>query len=432
LLGEILYFCFPRRRRILLANLRHAFPEISTAQIRRLAHINAHRLVEMGIFTLISPHLSPAAIQRRFSLEGPWQAVATRLRDRPSAQLLLIPHQTYSEALTFLPVLLDLRGATSPIAVLYRPFSNGKVEQFMKKTRERFGVRLLSRRGGLVEAARLLARKGCVGLLFDQHVQTAGVQTLLCGRVVRSTPLPEILRQRGDVSVGVAWAERRGMGRAVLHVEALDCAAQDTIFAMNHWLEKKLARNVNFAQNWLWVHNRWKEVSGQWLTIQDRGNGRKNLLDRNLSYLGLARLPKKFHIWIRLPDGPEELERAIPLLQSIRRGRPDGFLTLFCTPAQRPKVRSLSLGDEVRPFSRKLFGRFRPANWPVPDLFLNLSHSFLADWQAFLARAPVRMGFCRKGAWRPFLSHRLPLPANAGNTHWWRALEEFGLDSKNS
>jgi lauroyl/myristoyl acyltransferase len=378
-LGLVFFCFFPRRRRILLSNLCHALPQKSPGELRRLALENSSRLVEMGLFSLAAPFFSRRRILKNFDLGGDWGEVVRRLRRGGLPQLLLIPHQTLGEALPFLPLLLGVGDSAASVGVLYRPFGNGYLDEFVKKTRGRHGLRLLSRRNGLVEAANLLGRGGCVALLFDQSAPSAGVQTLLCGRVTHSTPLPDILRRRGDVPAFLVWTRRHSFWRATLLAESLPAAPGETVFAANRWLEERLSGDGEFQKDWLWAHNRWKRGQERLLTLESR----KDRLRENVAYLGLERLPKKFFIRVRVPDDSSGVAAATELLTILRSCRPDAFLEVVCAP---------EFAQRLAPHADTLLFRKSPAT-RRPDFYLVLSPSSGAEWEAFRSGAAVRVGF---------------------------------------
>ena len=52
---------------------------------------------------------------------------------------------------------------------IFRPLDNPSADEFVKRSRERFGMRLLSRKEGFAEALKILRRRGLIGVLFDQN-----------------------------------------------------------------------------------------------------------------------------------------------------------------------------------------------------------------------------------------------------------------------
>src|SRR5665213_2047615 len=62
-LGGVFWRLQPRRRRLVLSNLQHAFPDRSAAWRRRIARISSRRLVETGMLSLATPYLSERRIR---------------------------------------------------------------------------------------------------------------------------------------------------------------------------------------------------------------------------------------------------------------------------------------------------------------------------------------------------------------------------------
>jgi ADP-heptose:LPS heptosyltransferase/lauroyl/myristoyl acyltransferase len=391
-LGRILFLLARNRRRILLGNLSHVFAaNMSRDEILKVARISSVRLVELGMFALASPFFSRWRIRRNFKLEGSWDQFCAKLRSQNSPQLLLIPHQTLTEALVFVPLLLHLEVDRLPLGIIYRPFSRKAIEQYICRTRGRFGVRMLSRKGGLAEASHLMRKGGCVGLLFDQYAGGAGALTTLCGRVTSSTLLPEILCRESSAETFVLHARRDGFWRATFVIEPLSAKIDDLTDAMNGWLEERLRGDEIFRDSWLWAHNRWKRPVGEILNL----HGRKRRLEQSCKYYGYPRLPQEFRIFIRMPRHTYAVAMALPILRAIRESRPDAHVTVLCAPDHTPWLQSLPCFDEVLALPMEGWGHLRSAfqlGERLPDLHISLDGSFRAAVEARLIGAPIRMG----------------------------------------
>src|SRR5258708_15920367 len=91
--------------------------------------------------------------------------------------IMALPHLAGWEALTAMPLIL---GCTPPeVGVVFRPLDNRTLDTWVKKTRERYGIKLLSRKQGFAEAQKILRRGGAVALLFDQNAGLQGALTTL-------------------------------------------------------------------------------------------------------------------------------------------------------------------------------------------------------------------------------------------------------------
>lgn len=326
IVGWLFFHLARRRRRVLLSNLSHFFPDLPTSKLCRLGRLNATRLIEMGLFSLASPFLSTSRIRRAFHLSAECQAFFSDAEAAGRPTLLLIPHGTLTEAMVFLPYLLDRKGVPISFGVLYRPFKNRAIEDYVRRTRGRFGVRLLSRKTGLFAALKLLQHGGCVGLLFDQNAGNAGALALFGGRIASTTTLPDLLRRHGaDTAVCVAYPDRTALWKATIHLEQLEIRHGDLIHSINHWLETKLRGHESFRTNWLWCHNRWKMPAEQMLDLTDR----KSLLHKGLIFHSLTELPKNFRVLFAIPKGFYDFDRILAATRSLRAARPDARITIF-------------------------------------------------------------------------------------------------------
>ncbi|MDR0339954.1 MAG: hypothetical protein LBH53_00070 [Puniceicoccales bacterium] len=419
--GTLFYIFSPFRRTIMAANLRCACPNLTVSQRRAVARRSFARLIELGMFALALPFLSKRRIRRSFSLAGDWKNFAKMDR----ARLLLIPHQTLSEALVLAPFLDEaIRG--EHVAVLYRPFRSKAIERLTVKGRGRFGVRPLSRRSGLLEASHLLKRGRCVALLFDQYAGTSGTQSLFCGRIAIGTALAEILAEYSSAVVSLAHVERTGPWRGKIVLEPLP-AGEPVALAADRWLENKL-QEKNFRDDWLWAHNRWKRPRDRLLNLQ----WRKDRLPELCRLRGLESLPKKTEILVRMPNWLGDNVMVLPILRSLRLGRPDARIRLLCPRPYADWLALLPFVDDAIALPERgihYFRAIRQLPCPQPDFHILFANSNRGDLEAFFLQASVRVGFfC--GRRRPLLTHRLST-ADASGQHrteiWHSALEQIGL-----
>lgn len=65
-----------------------------------------------------------------------------------------------------------------------------------KKSRQRFGIEMLSRRDGILDAVKILKNNGCVAVLFDQNAGGAGCESLLFDRLCYTSELAGILTEK--------------------------------------------------------------------------------------------------------------------------------------------------------------------------------------------------------------------------------------------
>lgn len=446
-LGRAIYYLFWKRCRLLLVSLAYSFPHYSEKRRKQLAKESCKRTVEMALVSLLLPFWSKENLKQRFDFDPALKLLRPFIEaGRPL--LILTPHFSLMEAITLAPLFYE--GKLPPMGVVYRPLNNTFLESFIKKTRERGGMRLLSRKAGLLEAIKLLQNKGIVAVLFDQNAGIHGLETLFFERPVYATELPQLLLNKSQAQAVFLYMRRRGFAQGSLEgsvLDSLDAAeliAQDSsklcIIQANRCLEDLLKQEDELCADWLWLHKRW-DMKRKW---NERlcARVKKTLLPETLFFKGLEELPRKRKVWIRLPNWLGDVVMIVPLLTALRKALPDAAFSVVgkaqfeCLFIQTD-LKRLSIADHFIPLPPR--GK---AYWPYfwnlrkqrPELYLLFTNSFRGDLEAFLTRAPERFGIKKPGKCRPCLTHVWPQPSalDEATLHqtqlWYQYLQYFGLE----
>jgi ADP-heptose:LPS heptosyltransferase len=319
--------------------------------------------------------------------------------------------------------------------IVFRPLDNPTADAFVKRTRERFGMRLLSRKRGFAEAAQILRGGGCVGLLFDQNAGMQGALTLLFDRVCSTSELPGLLACKFDAELRTFHPRRTGFWRVAFESDPIphDGTAAEATFALNRWLEKALA-DEDMCASWLWVHDRWRhqDIPARRFQLSSK----RNLLEADLRSRGLAALPRRTRVWVRMPNWLGDVVMVLPLLRALRRSRPDAAVTLVARREFLPLLSSWDVAEALVPLPQRgpgYYCRFRAFRAEYPDTWLLFTNSVRGDVEAWIAGCPQRFGIVRPGRPRPLLtsSYRLPAGFDEAASHqlglWEDFLRHFGV-----
>ena len=430
-LGFLLYHLLRKRRRVLLSNLHHAFEKRPFHWHDKIARESCRRTVESALFVLSSPYFSQKRIEKHFSLHPQFLSLLEQQQKTPSPTVIVVPHFSLTEAITLLPALAKTK--LPETGVIYRPFDCKGIEKWVKATRERFGLRLLSRKKGFQEAIAILKRKGCVAVLFDQNAGHTGGLTTFFDRIASTSELPGFLAKKCQASLFVLYPKRQGFFQATLHIERLpESAIERFTPIVNQWLEKKLEENDNYCADWLWLHNRWRCLDEPSERLQLKT--KRNHLSATLAIRGQKTLPRKTRLWIRMPNWLGDVLMTLPLLRAIRKGRPDMAITLLLKTSFIPLLKEWQIADHFLPLPEKspqYFLFFWKLRRQYPDLQILFTHSFRGDLEAKLIDAPQRFGMSKKS--RPLLTHVWTPPQNLdiNRIHqvdlWMQFLGHFGL-----
>jgi len=433
-LGDALYFGLPRRRRLALSNLHHAFPQHPAAWHRAIARESFRRLIETGLLSLATPFLDEARLRTIVRVSPALLEAYAGHRANPAATLICSPHIAYWEVQTAQPLIIP--GPFPEFGTIFRPLDNPTANAFIVKSRERFGMKLLSRKQGFAEGLKILRRQGIIGLLFDQNAGLQGALTTLFGRVCSTTELPGLMAEKFSARVYGIFPRRLGFWRVEIGCSILshDNTTAGVTLALNRWLERLLTNDDNLCASWLWSHDRWRNQDIP--AARFRLAAKRDLLAADLAARSLTALPRRTRIFIRLPNWLGDVVMALQLLRALRQSRPDAEITLIAARAFLPLLRDWHVADHLEALPARGAGYFLHF-WRMraryPDVVLLFTNSLRGDLEAWLMRSPQRFGLLRPGRSRPLLTHTYQVPADFDEkTHhqlelWEKFLRHFGL-----
>ena len=434
--GEAILWLAPRRRRLLRSNLHHSVPQRPRSWRRRMARESSRRLVETALLSLASPFLSERRIRKIARLGPSVDAFARDCSARPRPVVLATLHLAHWESQTWLKLLSPV--PLPEFGIIFRPLASASLDAFVRRTRERHGMRLLSRREGFAEALAILRRKGCVGVLFDQNAGDQGALTLLMGRVCSSTELPGLLAAKFGAELRTFYPRRTAFWRVTFESNPVpfDGTAAGATLSLNGWFETAMS-DEELCASWLWAHDRWRnqDVPSRRLRLE----AKRNLLDADLRNRGLDQPPRNTRVWIRMPNWLGDVAMALPLVRALRASRPDAEITLLAKPAFVPLLEALCVADRVRALPAHgpgYLARFAALRASYPDTWILFTNSLRGDLEARAAACPQRFGIERPGRRRPLLTHayRTPEGFDESRHHqtqlWESFLRHFGLDAR--
>ncbi len=427
--GDFIFNCLPRRRRLVLSNLHHAFPEKPAHWHRAIGRESCRRLIETALLSLATPFLSEPRAREIVSAAPSLVTALTTHHASPAPTLICSPHLAYWEAQTWMSLVVP--GPFPEFGTIFRPLDNAAANAFVQASRERFGIKLLSRKEGFAEALKILRRRGFVGVLFDQNAGLQGALTLLFDRVCSTTELPGLMARKFDARVYGIFPRRLGFWRVEISVQRISAVAGSSdgvTIGLNRWLEELLRSDDNLCASWLWAHDRWRNQDMP--ARRFRLEAKRDLLAAELALRGLPPMPRRTRIWIRLPNWLGDVVMALPLLRALRAGRPEAELTLVGRAAFRPLVELAGIADRFEALPRRgpgYFAHFRRLRAEFPDVWVLLTNSFRGDLEAWLSGTRQRFGAVRAGAPRPLLSHAYRVPGDGPERerHQLDAGEEF-------
>jgi ADP-heptose:LPS heptosyltransferase len=338
--------------------------------------------------------------------------------------LILLPHLSLFETIATSPAFRP--SASKKLGAIYRPNSNPSIDKWINKSRMDLGLKVFSRKKGLIQAKKHLKDGNWLILLFDQNAGLGGELSLFLNRICSVSPLPDIVVKGMPANVVLATPFRSSFFRAELKLNNLGRVRSTSISTVVHQkLETIIKDDPDGLPEWLWSHGKWK--------TQDNPHQIFHLHSKRSSLSSEDKIPRKTKIWIRMPNWLGDIVMALPLIRAIERGRPDAEITLLCQPHYQSLLKYLKIGQRVIILPPKGMGYFF-FFWKLrilyPDVYFLFTNSSRGDLEAYLSGAPLRLGGSTGGK-RKLLSHQAIVSKEFDKKHqtalWGEYLKFFGL-----
>ena len=238
--------------------LRNAFPDgKSDEELLRLARMGTANLFKVAIDTMrLVPWVRKGRLQERYDFG--------EMVDYPDPPWVGVTAHTGSWEVGAIATAM-LRGEAHCIA---REFKNPLINRFILSNREKAGLFVHPKRGGMRSMARAL-EDGKVGMqVADQRQRQRGVMVPFFGEVASTDRSAAVLALRKGYPIVVAGGQRvgpgfrfRGMLVEVIHVTPTGDREADierVTAQVNRGLEKLILRH---PEQYLWIHDRYRKSS---------------------------------------------------------------------------------------------------------------------------------------------------------------------------
>ncbi|MGD9126341.1 MAG: lysophospholipid acyltransferase family protein [Planctomycetia bacterium] len=254
--GEVLKV----RHKVVIDNLRHAFPELPEREHRRIMKQMWQHLFLLILEVAHAPRKIHETNWRRYvSLKNDDMLVQQLLEDRPV--MIVTAHFGNFEVSGYLLGLLGF-----PTYTIARTLDNPHIDRFLGSFRGKTGQYIISKNGGYDEILQVLASGGTMTLLADQYAGTKGCWVEFFGRPASAHKAIALLSLDNDATIVTAAGTRRDKP---LHFELNVTATADprdtsgdlgTIKTLTQWYTTRLEEMIRDkpGQYW-WLHRRWKD-----------------------------------------------------------------------------------------------------------------------------------------------------------------------------
>ena len=248
------------RRRIVLDNLRLAFPEKTPGERRAIARDTYRNLGRMAAEFLLVSRMTREELKRAFVYDGWERYEAARARNKG-----VIACTAHFGNFEMLAAVHALRGV--PMTMISRRMGKSGANDLWRRARVRAGVEdLVVQKGETLKAARRALEQGRVlGYVIDQNQpRRRAIFPSFFGVPAATSPTPAILALRTGAAVVFSVTVPLEDGRHLVVIEG-PLEVPDTgdrerdVLAFMQDLNDRLERRVReHPDQWYWLHRRWK------------------------------------------------------------------------------------------------------------------------------------------------------------------------------
>ena len=253
--GTLLFWVLASRRRIMLDNLAHAYPDWPESEHRRIAKASWANLVQTACELIRFPtHLERMFAENDFEVIENFRVALAKGK----GVLAIVPHMGNWE-------LGAAHGAQHlEFCAITRPVSQSKLAEAIEDIREAAGVKVYKRKNALKGILGALRRGSIVAVMLDQHAGKNGVKVSFFGRPVSTFSSVAYLALKTGVPVIPGYSYRREDGSTYCTVgkefPLIDTGNLEADIVTNTQNYTTAIEEIirPHPESWMWMHRRWR------------------------------------------------------------------------------------------------------------------------------------------------------------------------------
>lgn len=276
LLFPLIYHIIRYRRKIVIKNLRNAFPNLNANEYRQLEKKIYHQFCNVFAEIIYSYRITISELKERVHFTGVEKLVELNLKYKSS--IIMLGHMGCWEWMCSIHHHVKDQGITE--CSVYRKQKNESVNQLMEKLREKVGG-ICADKNKILRTIISRRKENLItiyGMVADQKPSPNNMHfwTTFLNQPTAFLDGSDILARKFDYPVFYFYitSPKRGyydVDTILLSENSKDAAEYEIVSKYSKILEKNILEQ---PQLWLWTHNRWK-----WTPNDVPENTRTNLKD---------------------------------------------------------------------------------------------------------------------------------------------------------
>jgi Kdo2-lipid IVA lauroyltransferase/acyltransferase len=253
----LLYYVIGYRRKIVLTNLRNAFPDKNEKEINNISKRYYRYLCDLLLESFKTLTITKRSMIKHCSLSSSAQALFDQLAAEKKSIILAMGHQgNWEWAGNSFSICCKQQ-----LYVIYHPLSNKYFNNLIYKMRTRFNTRLIAMKDTYRDMVATKAEVNATAFIADQ---TPSPQNAYWTNFLnQDTPIfkgTEKISRKMNYPVVYAYIKKIKRGYYEIFAEILtDHPAETTDDFISEQFIRRLEKDIiSQPETWLWSHRRWK------------------------------------------------------------------------------------------------------------------------------------------------------------------------------
>ena len=253
----------PKFRRVVLANLRVAFPEKTERELREIARENA-KLTPLTVLELFWFSMHPKALDSLVDFPNACLELTRKMGSGVKGAMWLVSHFGNWEVAG----LKFERYSEFPLAVVVRPMNNPYLDKLLSSGRSSQGTRVIPAKGAVKGIMKALREGRFVATLIDQNTRArkGGVFVDFFGLPTPISRAPAMFARKVGAPVAIGGAFR-AEGKYILFVRELpkptsEYGSDEELLADITRISEELIRE--HPEQYLWFYEKWRHIP-EWI-----------------------------------------------------------------------------------------------------------------------------------------------------------------------
>lgn len=258
IIAFIFYYFIPIRKDVTIDNLKHAFPEYSEKQVRKIAYGSYKSFCIALVEILYLPWMSFEQIKKVVTCPNA-EYIIKKVEEKNGVILLAAHFGNWEYVAASVAAQINEK-----VSVIVKPQRNPYVTKWMNKARTRWTNEVVPLGISIRSIYAVLKKKGIVAMVADQRGPEENIKLEFFGRMTSVLTGPAVLSLKTNAPILYGIPIRQPDYSYIANIEEIskenlpeefDEKVNELSIRLLKYIEDIIRK---YPEQWLWMHKRWK------------------------------------------------------------------------------------------------------------------------------------------------------------------------------